>query len=289
MDGIGGMIIGNMFKINNDVLPSGYKGGKGVAGAKIGYVVTGLGHKINNNDWTTQVDSQFVVLDEPQGLDKKNIKTVQAINRAVTSTPPGRLSGSLAGAPPPSGSVSALGFGLPLASPYNIGSFLTRATSKTYNTPVTVGSDPNHQGLDMQGPNGGAKEITKSAIVGGLGTSGDGIFSVQAGKVIKAEGGVRGFGNWVYIHHTIGGKLYTSIYGHMALNSILVRAGDTVTRGQQIASVGTEGTSTGYHLHFELWEGDRSKLLDPMDYLPFFKANGGNIPDTKIVTAGRYS
>ena len=289
MDGIGGMIIGNMFKINNDVLPSGYKGGTGVAGAKIGYVVTGLGHKINNNDWTTQVDSQFVVLDEPQGLDKKNIKTVQAINRTVTSTPPGRLSGSLAGAPPPSGSVSALGFGLPLASPYNIGSFLTRATSKTYNTPVTVGSDPNHQGLDIQGPNGGAKEITKSAIVGGLGTSGDGIFSVQAGKVIKAEGGVRGFGNWVYIHHTIGGKLYTSIYGHMALNSILVRAGDTVTRGQQIASVGTEGTSTGYHLHFELWEGDRSKLLDPMDYLPFFKANGGNIPDTKIVTAGRYS
>jgi hypothetical protein len=85
MDGLGGMVIGNMFKINEDVLPSGYKGGTGNAGSKIGYVVTGLGHKIDNNDWTTQVDAQFVVLDEPQGLDKKNIPTVQAINRAVTS------------------------------------------------------------------------------------------------------------------------------------------------------------------------------------------------------------
>ena len=85
MDGIGGMTIGNMFKINDNVLPSGYKGGTGVAGAKIGYIVTGLGHKIDNNDWTTQVDAQFVVLDEPQGLDKKDLPTVQAINRAVTS------------------------------------------------------------------------------------------------------------------------------------------------------------------------------------------------------------
>ena len=289
MDGIGGMIIGNMFKINDDALPSGYKGGKGVAGAKIGYVVTGLGHKIDNNDWTTQVDSQFVVLDEPQGLDKKNIPTVQAINRAVTSTPPGGLYGSLSGAtPPPSGSVSSLGFGLPLAAPYYITSFITRATSKTYNTSVTTGSDPNHQGLDMQGPNSGSTDTVKSRIVGGKGTSGDGIFSVQAGTVIKAEGGVRGFGNWVYIHHTIGGQLYTSIYGHMALNSILVRAGDTVTRGQQIASVGNEGTSTGMHLHFELWKGDRATLLDPMDYLPFFRSNGGNIPDGTI-PLGKYS
>jgi murein DD-endopeptidase MepM/ murein hydrolase activator NlpD len=140
----------------------------------------------------------------------------------------------------------------------------------------------------MQGPNGGTKDVVKSTAVGGAGTSGDGIFSVQAGKVIKAEGGVSGFGNWVYIHHTIGGQLYTSIYGHMALNSILVRAGDTVTRGQQIASVGNEGTSTGYHLHFELWKGDRATLLDPMDYLPFFRSNGGNIPDGTI-PPGKYS
>jgi hypothetical protein len=285
MDGIGGMIIGNMFKVNEDILPAGYKGQtpKSNVGSKIGYVVTGLGHKVSNNDWTTQVDAQFVILDEPTG--QTGFPSVTAINRAITSAPP---LGSLTPPTPPPGSVSALGFGLPLASPYNIGSFLTRATSKTYGRPVTVGSDPNHQGLDMQGPNGGTKDAAQSLIVGGLGTTGDGIFSVQAGKVIEARGGVGGFENWVYIHHTIGGKLYTSIYGHMALRSILVRAGDTVTRGQQIALVGNEGTSTGYHLHFELWEGDRRILLDPMDYLPFFRSNGGNIPDGTI-TSGRYT
>ena len=92
MDGIGGMVIGNMFKINDDILPAGYKGTtpKSNVGSKIGYVVTGLGHKINNNDWTTQVDAQFVILDEPTGIAGKPIVT--AINRRVTS-----VSGSLGG------------------------------------------------------------------------------------------------------------------------------------------------------------------------------------------------
>jgi len=82
MDGIGGMVIGNMFKINDDILPAGYTGTGGV-GSKIGYVVTGLGHKISNNDWTTQVDAQFVVLDTPSGIP--GLPTVQAINRSVTA------------------------------------------------------------------------------------------------------------------------------------------------------------------------------------------------------------
>ena len=92
MDGIGGMVIGNMFKINDDILPAGYKGGTGPkdVGSKIGYVVTGLGHKVSNNDWTTQVDAQFVILDEPTGTPGKPLVT--AINRRVTA-----VSGSLGG------------------------------------------------------------------------------------------------------------------------------------------------------------------------------------------------
>jgi peptidoglycan DL-endopeptidase RipA len=141
----------------------------------------------------------------------------------------------------------------------------------------------------MQGPNGGTPDAAQSLIVGGKGTSGDGIFSVADGTVAEVRGpGVRGFENWVVIHHTLGGKLYTSIYGHMARNSITVATGQTVTKGQQIALVGNEGASTGYHLHFELWEGNRRILLDPMDYLPFFRSNGGNIPDGTI-TSGRYT
>jgi hypothetical protein len=112
MDGIGGMIIGNMFKINNDILPSGYKGGAGDAGAKIGYIVTGLGHKVDGNDWTTQVDAQFVILDEPKGIPKSDLPIVQAINRKLTtaSTSGGSApSGSRGGGTPPGQQGCAMG------------------------------------------------------------------------------------------------------------------------------------------------------------------------------------
>jgi hypothetical protein len=64
MDGIGGIIIGNVFRIPNDVLPQGYSG----TGADIGYVVTGIGHSIQNNDWITKIDAQFIILDAPSGI-----------------------------------------------------------------------------------------------------------------------------------------------------------------------------------------------------------------------------
>jgi hypothetical protein len=68
MDGIGGLIIGNMFKIPLDVLPKGYKNAGGV-GAKLGYVVTGLSHTIQGNDWITKVTAQTIILSDPQGED----------------------------------------------------------------------------------------------------------------------------------------------------------------------------------------------------------------------------
>jgi hypothetical protein len=66
IDGIGGMIIGNMFRIPNRLLPKGYKG-EDKTGAKIGFLVTGLKHSIQNNDWNTTIECQYIILDEPQG------------------------------------------------------------------------------------------------------------------------------------------------------------------------------------------------------------------------------
>jgi hypothetical protein len=78
-DGIGGMVIGNLFRIPNELLPRGYRGG-GAGPAKIAYAVTGLGHSLQNNDWVTNIDSQFIILDEPRGgislLDMSNIKII---------------------------------------------------------------------------------------------------------------------------------------------------------------------------------------------------------------------
>jgi hypothetical protein len=64
MDGIGGIVVGNIFKINEDILPKGYKGEK--IGAKIAFVVNEIGASINsNNDWVTKIGAQFIVLDKP--------------------------------------------------------------------------------------------------------------------------------------------------------------------------------------------------------------------------------
>jgi hypothetical protein len=70
MDGISGIIIGNLFKINSDILPKGYKNltNDGI-GSKLGYIVTGIGHSIKSNDWTTTLEAQTIVLENPKGMD----------------------------------------------------------------------------------------------------------------------------------------------------------------------------------------------------------------------------
>ena len=83
MDGIGGMVIGNLFRIPDDILPRGYKGG-GAGPSKIGYLVTGLGHSIQNNDWVTKVDAQFIILDEPESkLSIADVAAIKTINKAA--------------------------------------------------------------------------------------------------------------------------------------------------------------------------------------------------------------
>ena len=72
MDGIGGIIIGNLFKIPDSSLPRGYKGENGI-GRKVGYLVNGLSHKIDTGFWETIIDSQMVIL-EPNEKGKGKLK-----------------------------------------------------------------------------------------------------------------------------------------------------------------------------------------------------------------------
>src|SRR5688572_15904856 len=53
-----------------------------------------------------------------------------------------------------------------------------------------------------------------------------------------------------------------AIYGHLRNGSISVKPGETVTAGQQIAMVGSSGSSTIPHLHIEFRQG-LSTLVDP--------------------------
>jgi murein DD-endopeptidase MepM/ murein hydrolase activator NlpD len=85
----------------------------------------------------------------------------------------------------------------------------------------------------------------------------------DSGYVIVARTGGwnSGYGNMVMIDH---GNGFVSLYAH--LNSIYVRQGESVSKGQQIGAVGNTGNSTGPHLHFEIrYQG---VPRNPFGYLP---------------------
>lgn len=74
------------------------------------------------------------------------------------------------------------------------------------------------------------------------------IYAANGGTVVYA-GRNGGYGNFVLINH--GGGVSTA-YAHIVDGGILVAYGQQVAVGQNIARVGTTGTSTGCHLHFEV-------------------------------------
>jgi len=75
-------------------------------------------------------------------------------------------------------------------------------------------------------------------------------------------GPAQGFGNWIVLQHPGGVQ---TVYGHMRHQDLLVPPSAHVTAGQGIALVGSEGESSGPHLHFEVrLEGAST---DPVEFL----------------------
>ncbi len=97
---------------------------------------------------------------------------------------------------------------------------------------------------------------------------GNTIMAAASGTVIlvsepvegKNKGG-SGYGNYCIIDH---GNGYTTLYGHA--RDIYVKEGQKVTRGKAIGEVGSTGTSTGAHLHFEV--RINGGTVNPLNYLP---------------------
>jgi murein DD-endopeptidase MepM/ murein hydrolase activator NlpD len=63
------------------------------------------------------------------------------------------------------------------------------------------------------------------------------------------------------------------VFMHLRQGSTLVSVGDTVLKGQKFAEVGNSGSSSGAHLHFEIWvAGGWYTGGEPVDPLPFLQA-----------------
>ena len=111
-------------------------------------------------------------------------------------------------------------------------------------TPLS-GASSNHSGIDIGVP---------------VGTP---VKAIACGTVIAANGGMRGYGNGVFVDHgIINGKHVISEYGH--LSSFDVKVGDKVKQGQVIAKSGNTGISSGPHLHITIRED--KVPVDPKKY-----------------------
>jgi murein DD-endopeptidase MepM/ murein hydrolase activator NlpD len=95
-------------------------------------------------------------------------------------------------------------------------------------------------------------------LAGAFGTP---VYATADGTVLRAGWNSGGYGNMVEIDH---GRGIATRYGHMS--AILVRAGDHVSRGEQIGRMGSTGRSTGNHLHYEVRIDGR-----PVNPIPFMK------------------
>ncbi len=92
-------------------------------------------------------------------------------------------------------------------------------------------------------------------------TTGSNIVAAESGTVILANYGWNGgYGNYIILSH---GNGITTRYAHAS--QLYVTAGQTVSKGQVIAAVGTTGNSTGPHLHFEVRVN--GSHTNPLNYL----------------------
>lgn len=135
-------------------------------------------------------------------------------------------------------------------------------------SPVAVLTPPPRGGRRFLWPVEGKVIAGFGAREGGLHNDGINIAAPEGTRIRAAENGVvvyagnelRGFGNLLLIKHADG---WTTAYAHA--DTLLVRRGDRVARGQPIATVGETGNVDRPQLHFEIRKGPRP--VDPRDEL----------------------
>ncbi|MFS0445669.1 peptidoglycan DD-metalloendopeptidase family protein [Corynebacterium striatum] len=115
--------------------------------------------------------------------------------------------------------------------------------------PVT-GQPENHSGTDFAAPDGTP-------------------FYACAGGTVKFIGPASGYGQWIVIDHPDSEGGGCTEYGHMwNAFSTGLKQGDWVNAGQLIGYVGSNGQSTGPHLHLTVWErGYGGRRIDPETWL----------------------
>lgn len=125
---------------------------------------------------------------------------------------------------------------------------------------LSRGFKGSHKGIDM----------CWNSLYGGQNAP---VFAPADGEVVACKDGmgntyktgVSNWGNYVKIKHATG--VYT-LSAHLQKDSLKVKVGDKVKRGQQIANMNNSGYSDGSHVHFEVYVGGSGTgyRVDPLKY-----------------------
>lgn len=172
-----------------------------------------------------EISAQEDILEQAEAALKKQANQVDAEIRKKEES----MKAQIANVP------SESGYLWPLPAGYNTLSSLFAGRRH----PIT-GKYHSHTGIDIPAPRNTNIYAAKSGVV---------TTSIKKGS----------YGNYVVISHSDG---TSTLYAHM--NSRAVKEGQTVKQGQVIGYVGTTGSSTGNHLHFEVRVNGTRK--NPTDY-----------------------
>src|SRR5260370_19690526 len=186
--------------------------------------------KVKEENHDIETDSSESDLPVPQAKKQVAATAVRAVDRqSRESEPP---------PPPPAQSISfsaqtaftrlADGFDLPVGKPDARGYYKARGFRSH-----------GHLGEDWDGVGGGDTDL------------GDPVYCIGDGVVVFARDCHQGWGNVIIVRHAyrdgLGVRYVDSLYGH--LDKILVKPGQSVRRGQQIAAIGNPHCPYHPHLH----------------------------------------
>jgi murein DD-endopeptidase MepM/ murein hydrolase activator NlpD len=131
-----------------------------------------------------------------------------------------------------------------------------QSTSAGLTMPVQGGVVSSEYGLRKLADDAAPRMHDGLDIAAAMGTP----IQASLGGTVAHAGWIKGYGNSVILDHGDG---TTTLYGHAS--ELLVKAGEKVARGSEIAKVGSTGHSTGPHLHFEVRRAGRT--VDPREAL----------------------
>lgn len=114
-----------------------------------------------------------------------------------------------------------------------------------------------HNGIDIVGSNNG-KSVCDYIIA-----HSDGEVVGYRNNYNKNDKTGNSYGNYVKIKHANG---YYTMYGHFKYNTIKVKTGDKVKKGDVLGYMGNTGYSFGAHLHFEV-RNEKDVRIDPTSYI----------------------